>query len=137
MIHPKGIQDVIEMYQPFKGVITSCLDGKIRMFDIEQHRQIGLFSGFHETGVKQLDFTPYHGAALLSVGHEVYFNLWEIESSLSFGKTGNEVPVKLNSISAPVVGARFLSESFFIASVDTLGTVKIWNSKTHNCIQVI
>jgi hypothetical protein len=33
----------------------------------------------HTFGIRQLDFTPFHGGSLLSVGYEVSFNVWNID----------------------------------------------------------
>ena len=52
-----------------------------------------------------------------------------MDNSLSFGKTSQDTPNKFSLVSSPVVAARFLCSSVFVASIDTMYTVKIWNYK--------
>ena len=58
-----------------------------------------------------------------------------MDNSLSFGKTAQDQAVKFELVASPVVAARFLGSSVFIASIDTTYTVKIWNYKEHQCLQ--
>ena len=135
MRHPDTVLDVIEIYHPMMAVVTACHDEKIRIISTQLKRIIGILDTGHQTGIRQLDYTPFHGASLLSVGYESFFNLWEMDNSLSFGKTSQDTPNKFSLVSSPVVAARFMGSSVFVASIDTMYTVKIWNYKEQQCLQ--
>ena len=86
MNHRDDVKDVKEIYHPYLAIITACHDGKLRIISTKLRRAIGILHTGHTTGIRQIDYTPYHGASILSVGYECYFNLWEMDNSLSFGK---------------------------------------------------
>ena len=94
------------------------------------------FRGSQQLGLKQLDYTEYNGAALLSVGFEGVFKVWNIKDSQTFG-TSTEVELNLDTGLLPVAGARFLGSSYYVFSVDVKGQVKIWNYKTGSLFQVV
>ena len=93
MEHPDTILDAIEIYYPFLAIATGCIDGKIRVISLVNKIIQAEVSIGHITGIRQLDFTPFHGAYMISVGFEVYFNVWSLQSSLTFGKTGKDIPM--------------------------------------------
>ena len=69
---------MVEVHFPILAVAVACLDRKVRIinltsktvFDNKQLNEV------HKLGVRQLDYTPFHGGALLSVGYEIEFNVW-------------------------------------------------------------
>jgi hypothetical protein len=80
---------VIEVHFPILAIIVACLDRKVRIIKLDtkncleilipttgKARPWGEGADVHELGVRQLDYTPYHGGALLSVGYETKFNVW-------------------------------------------------------------
>ena len=86
LTHIDDVKDVVEIYFPFKAVVTACHDGKVRIIDMKLRRQVGMLDSGHKTGIRRLDYTPFHGGAMTTVGYESFFNLWEMDGSLSFGK---------------------------------------------------
>ena len=108
MNHRDDVKDVKEIYHPFLAIITASHDGKLRIISIKLRRIIGILHTGHSTGIRQIDYTPYHRASILSVGYESYFNLWELDNSQSFGKQMQELPTKFQMISNPVIAAKFL-----------------------------
>ena len=98
-------------------------------------RCIGILQSGHSTGIRQIDYTPYHGASILSVGYECFFNLWEIDNSLSFGKQMQDLPTKFTLLTSPCISARFLGQSVFAVAIDSQFVVKIWNYKKHTPMQ--
>lgn len=81
MDHRDDVKDVKEMQHPFLAIITACHDGKLRIISTKMKRIVGILHSGHSTGVRQIDYTPYHGAAIISTGYENYFNVWEIDNS--------------------------------------------------------
>jgi hypothetical protein len=57
-----------------------------------------------------------------------------MESSASFGKRQKEIPKQLKMINYPVVAAKFLGNTFYVACVDQVNTVKIYNYKTQEVV---
>lgn len=119
---------------PYQAIITGCHDGRISLISKELNRVVGVLETGHQTGIRQLDYTPYHGGALISVGYEQFFNVWEMESSASFGKRAKEMPKQLKMIYYPVVAAKFLGNTFYVACVDQVNTVKIYNYKSQEIV---
>ena len=64
----------------------------------------------------------------MASGFTQHFSLWEIKNSNSFIHD-KSVKKEFDSDSGIVVGARFIPDSFFIASVEQRGTVRLWNYK--------
>ena len=112
------ITDIAEMHYPYLAIITACHDCKIRIFVKELKRVVGVLETGHFTGIRQLDYTPFHGGALISVGYENFFNIWEMDGSLSFGKRQKELANRFPLVNQPIVGARFLASSAFVVCVD-------------------
>ena len=98
-------------------------------------RCVGILNSGHSTGIRQIDYTPYHGASVLSVGYECFFNLWEVDNSLSFGKQMQDLPTKFTLLTSPCIAARFLGQSVFAVAIDSQFVVKIWNYKKHLAMQ--
>ena len=130
MNHRDDVKDVREIYHPFLAIITACHDGKLRVIDaVHMRRVIGILHSGHATGIRQIDYTPYHGAAIISSGYESFFNLWEIDNSVSFAKQMKDMATKFTLVSHPCIAARFLGRSVFCAAVDSQFLVKIWDYK--------
>jgi len=56
--------DVIEMTHPYLAVISASLDGKLRCF--QQYKLHWVID--KSVTLKQLDYTPHNGAAILVTG---------------------------------------------------------------------
>lgn len=67
------------MFTPFSALITACLDGNMRAY--RQKRLLWTFRGTVHLGLKQLDYTEHHGAALLVHGFESVFKVWNLNGS--------------------------------------------------------
>lgn len=137
MNHRDDVKDVKEIFHPFLAIVTACHDGKLRIIDTKLRRIIGIILSGHATGIRQIDYTPYHGASILSVGYETYFNLWTMDDSTSFAKQMQEVPTKFTLVSSPCISARFLGRSVFAVAIDSVFCVKIWNYKQHTLMQTL
>ena len=83
-----NVRDVIEVHYPTLAVVVACHDAKVRVIKLATKTVVELDTA-HTKGVRQLDFTPFSGGALLSVGYEVFFNVWILDRVQSFPKTVN------------------------------------------------
>lgn len=82
----------------------------------------------HKKGVRSLNYSPFHGGNILSVGHENYVNVWSPEGSINRSHIG-----KLEGHNSPVVCAKFINQTPFCVSVDEKMNVRIWDIRTLQC----
>eukprot|EP00347_Sterkiella_histriomuscorum_P016786 403351858 len=128
--HKKDIMDVCEIHSPL-AIATASFDKTIRIFNLQEKIAIGVLKE-HKKGVRSLNYTPYHGGNILSVGHENYINVWSPEGSINRSHIG-----KLEGHNAPVVSAKFINQTPFCVSVDEKMNVRIWDIRTLQCQQII
>ena len=130
--HKDEIIDVIEISKPML-VLTACMDGKIRLFNINDKEFIKVWKA-HEGGIRSLAFNPHleTNGLILSTGFEYHINIFATDLSLDDAYKG-----KLEGHFAPVVSVTFLSDSYMCASVDEDAVVKIWDTRIRQCLQSI
>ena len=130
--HMGEILDCIEITKPML-IITACMDSKIRLININEKSCIQTWNQ-HSFGVRSLNFNPYieNNGYILSVGFEYFINIYCTDISLEESFKG-----KLEGHYAPVVTAKFLSNSYMAVSVDEDCNVRIWDVKNKICLQVI
>ena len=129
--HLSEIMDCIEITNPLL-VLTACLDGKIRLINIETKKIIKIWS-YHNFGVRQLNYNPYlDGGYISSVGFEYYINLYNLEYSLEDVYKG-----KLQGSFSPIISCQFILQSYMAVSVDEEGNIRIWNIRNKTCVQYI
>lgn len=124
--HKKDIMDVCEIHSPL-AIATASFDKTIRIFNLQEKVAIGVLKE-HKKGVRSLNYSPYHGGNILSVGHENYINVWSPEGSINRSHIG-----KLEGHNAPVVSAKFINQTPFCVSVDEKLNVRIWDIRTLQC----
>ena len=130
--HRGEIMDCIEILKPMM-VLTACLDGKIRLINLNDRDIIKIWS-HHSLGVRSLDYNPLidNVGYILSVGFEYYINVYCTDLSLDDAFKG-----KLEGHYAPVISCQFLSNSYMAVSVDEEANVRIWDTKLKSCLQLI
>ena len=132
MQHGDKILDLVEITTPYLAVVTVSLDRKIRCF--KDYRL--LWSLTENKSLKQLDFSPCHGGALLVSGFQAEFSVWDIQGAKAFISDAS-LRKTFDMGGIPVSEARFLDDSFFIVSVDVQGTIRIFNYKTEALTQTL
>ena len=130
--HEQKVMDVIEITRPTLAIITASLDGKLR--NIQDFNTMWVVD--RKSPQRQLDFSRSHGGALLAVGFTQKFTVWDISDNNSYIHD-RSVTKTYDTDSMLVLNARFMTTSFFVVSVDSLGTVRVWNYKLKRQIQVI
>ena len=130
--HMGEILDCIEITKPML-IITACMDSKIRLININEKSCVQTWNQ-HSLGVRSLNFNPYieNNGYILSVGFEYFINIYCTDISLEESYRG-----KLEGHYAPVITAKFLSNSYMAVSVDEDCCVRIWDVKNKICLQVI
>ena len=86
----------------------------------------------HVTGVKRLSYSGHFGGHLVSVGHEIYVNVWAPESKISEVLMG-----RLRGHTKPVIDAKFLNNRPFVVTVDEANFIRIWDIRTLVCLQLL
>ena len=130
-VHNDVITDMILLPHDDK-IITSSLDSTIRIFDVEKEVKIKEFLG-HNKGVTSIAWAnEYH--FLISAGSEREPLIW-------IANVEHRSPFRLRDQRAPhqhsLVGVWAVPETPQVISADTRGLVKIWDVRTHRCVQTI
>ena len=130
--HKGEIMDCLEIIRPMM-VITACMDGKIRLFNISNKESIKIWN-YHSLGVRSLDYNPLiEGIGyILSVGFEYYINLYCADLSIDEAYKG-----KLEGHYSPVISCKFIAHSYMAVSVDEEANVRIWDTRAKLCLQLI
>jgi len=79
--HEEEIMDVCEILSPL-AIATASFDRTIRIYNLQDKIPLGILKE-HKTGVRSLNYSPFFGGNILSVGHESYINVWSPEGSIS------------------------------------------------------
>ena len=130
--HRSEILDCIEILKPMM-ILTACLDGKIRLINLNDKDIIKIWSN-HSLGVRSLSYNPLidNVGIILTVGFEYFINVYCTDLSIDEAYKG-----KLEGHYAPVISCNFLSYSYMAVSVDEEGNVRIWDTKSRLCLQLI
>ena len=109
--------DVCEISKP-QLILTACLDGKIRLFNLYEKEYLKIWTNSTESGVKHLIFNPNvdQNGLILASGFEYYISLFGTDLSLDDAYKG-----KLEGHNSPVVSMIVLGKSYMCASVDSDG----------------
>jgi len=128
--HEEEVMDVCEVHSPL-CIATASFDRTIRIYNLQDKTPMGILKE-HKTGVRSLDYSPYHGGNILSVAHENYINVWSPEGSISRSHVG-----KLEGHNAPVACAKFINKTPFCVSVDDRVCARVWDIRHLQCQQII
>ncbi|MCQ2816858.1 MAG: hypothetical protein MJ252_06295 [archaeon] len=147
MLHQGEIMDIIEIKKP-RLILTACMDGKIRLIDINDNNFLKvwinpdddpkkeklLYGRFQRKGITSLCYSPYidsHGLILMT-GFHYHISIFATDMSLDAPYKG-----RLEGHFAIVVSITFLADSNMAASIDEEMVVKIWDLKSRQCLQSI
>lgn len=132
-LHDKQITDVVELLSP-KIIATSCLDGKIRLWDFLDIKNSCLLAvlkdpGVNTRGIKSLTYCHSYGSNLLSIGFDHHINIWCPEVSITRAFIG-----KLEGHSSLVVICKFIPLSPNVISIDDKCNIRIWDIRIMSTI---
>ncbi len=123
--------DICELEVPF-SIATCSLDKKIVIYNLVDKQVIRILDGDHIKGVKKLSYSSHFGGHLISVGHEIYANVWGPESLISDILIG-----KLKGHSKPLLDTKFIGKTPFNVTIDEKNNIRIWDIRTLVCLQLI
>ncbi|CDW71705.1 UNKNOWN [Stylonychia lemnae] len=130
-LHNQEIMDVCEIDNPF-SIATCSLDKKIVIYNLIEREPIRILKGDHIKGVKRLSYNGHFGGHLVSVGHEIYANVWGPESLISDILIG-----KLKGHTKPIIDTKFISITPFNVTIDEKNNIRIWDIRTLQCLQLV
>lgn len=127
-LHSDDIMDVCEIEVPF-SIATCSMDKKIVIYNLVDMEKIRVLEGDHIKGVKRLAYSANFGGHLISVGHEIFANVWGPESLISDILIG-----KLKGHSKPIIDTKFIGKTPFNVTIDEKNNCRIWDIRTMVCL---
>lgn len=125
--------DLIELSSPF-CVATCSLDKRIALYNLVDKYVLRIIEGgeHNNKGIKKLSYYPDGGGFLITIGYEVFANVWGPEAMVSDIHLG-----KLKGHARPLIDTKFIGRTPFNATIDQTGEIRIWDIKSLSCIQVL
>jgi WD40 repeat protein len=123
-LHTDEITSVVEILNPV-CVATCSLDRTIVLFDIVHREHLRTISDGHEKGVRHLRYSFGNAGALISIGSEIYANVWAPESLISDIHTG-----RLKGHKHGIMDGAFLGKSPFFATIDETCLINVYDILT-------
>jgi WD40 repeat protein len=77
-------------------------------------------------------YSPVNGGFLISVGYEIFANVWCPESVVSDILIG-----KFKGHARPIVDTKFIGGSPFNMTIDESNEIRIWDIKSQTCRQFV
>ena len=130
-LHTDLIMDACEIEVPF-CIATCSMDKRIALYSIQEKEIIRIIEGDHVKGVKKLAYNGNFGGHLISVGHEIYANVWAPESLISEILIG-----KLKGHTKPILDTKFIGIAPFNITIDEKNSIRIWDIRTMTCLQLV
>src|SRR5690606_27576184 len=101
-------------------------------YNLVEKEIIRILDGDHIKGVKKLAYNGKFGGHLISVGHEIFANVWGTESLISDILIG-----KLKGHTKPLLDIKFIGKTPFNVTIDEKNNIRIWDIRTLVCLQLI
>jgi len=127
--HNDEITDMVEVTYPQPCIITCGLDRRIVFFSLKEERVLRVLPTHHRTSVRSLCFFEEFGNFLLSAGSDQDVYVWAMENQINDPLYG-----KLRGHKAPVSDLFRFPLQPFAATIDTSGTIKIWDIRKLFCL---
>ena len=120
--------DICELDIPF-SIATCSLDKKIYIYNLVEQEVIRIIEGDHYKGVKKLAYNGNFGGHLVSVGNEIFANVWGPESLISDILIG-----KFKGHTKPLLDIKFRGRTPFNVTLDEKNNIRVWDIRTLNCL---
>ena len=129
--HTDEITDCIEIHNP-QCIATCSLDKKIVFYDVMHRDRLRIIDNYHEKGIRHLRYQNVHGPQMVSIGNEIYANVWAPESMVSDIHIG-----RLKGHKKAITDGQYLNRAPFFVTVDETNLISFWDIFTLVCIQQI
>jgi WD40 repeat protein len=123
--------DLCEIENPL-CIATCGMDRRILMYSLKENYKIRVIEGDHEKGIKRMSYTPVNGGYLISIGYEIFANVWCPESVV-----GDILIGKLKGHSRPIIDSKFIGSTIFNVTIDENKEIRIWDIKSSSCLQFV
>jgi WD40 repeat protein len=111
----------VEIESP-QCIATASLDKTIVIFSIDNPTSQRRITEGHITGIRHLRYQNYNGSFMISIGNEIFANVWAPESLVSDIHIG-----KLTGHKKSIVDGQFLNRAPYFATIDEINRVYIWD----------
>ena len=82
--HTDEVTSCVEIQSSsFNAIATCSLDRTINLYDVEHSHALSTIKDEHEKGIKKLRYQQENGGLMISIGNEIYANVWAPESMKS------------------------------------------------------
>jgi WD40 repeat protein len=113
-------------------VATCSLDRSIVLFDIVHREHLRTIPNAHEKGIRHLKYNFATGGQMISIGSEIYVNVWAPESLVSDIHVGT-----LKGHKKGVTDGAFLGMAPYFATIDETYMINIFDIVSMINIQTI
>jgi WD40 repeat protein len=111
----------VEVESP-QCIATASLDKTIAMFNIENPNTQRRIAGNHITGIRHLRYQNINGSFMISIGNEIFANVWNPEFLVSDIHIG-----KLQGHKKSIVDGSFLNRAPYFVTIDEINHVCFWD----------
>ena len=102
-------------------------------YDVIHRERLRVIEGkYHEKGIRHLRYQNVHGPQMVSIGNELYANVWVPESLVSDIHVG-----RLKSHKRAITDGQYLFRAPFFVTIDETNLICFWDIFTLVCIQQI
>ena len=120
-IHTDEITDCVEIHTP-QCIATCSLDRTIVLFDIEHREHLRTINQGHEKGIRHLRYQAFNGTQMISIGSEIYANVWAPESLVSDVHIGT-----LKGHKKGIVDGQYLKMAPYFVTIDEINQANFWD----------
>jgi WD40 repeat protein len=120
-IHTDDITECVEIESPL-CVATASLDRTIVMINIENPHQQRRIKDGHTTGIRHLRYQNCSISSMISIGNEIFANVWAPESLVSDIHVG-----KLQGHKKSIVDGNYLNKAPYFVTIDEINNVYFWD----------
>jgi U3 small nucleolar RNA-associated protein 13 len=126
MGHAKGV-NVVAVSRNDKYIASGSQDRTAKIFALEDGQLIGACTG-HKRGIWSVDFSPIEQVLATSSG-DATIKLWNISAP------GTPCIRSFDLHDHSVLNCRFLASGLQLISADAIGSMRLWNVRTGECLQ--
>lgn len=129
--HQDIVTCCINIEVPTNCIATCSLDRTIMIYEMT-HGDIRVIDEKHDNGIRRLRYQKQNGNTMVSIGNEIFANVWQPESLVSDVHIG-----KLKGHKVSIVDGDYLDKAPFFVTIDIENIVLFWDIKTLACVQQI
>jgi WD40 repeat protein len=137
-LHRDEITDCVELANP-RCIITCSMDRTIVFYDMNARQRLNkIDAGKHEMGIRHLRIQSVKAPQMVSIGNELYANVWTPESVSKRKDLVSDIWVgQLKGHKRRIIDGHYLGKAPYFATIEETSTVFVWDIMNLTCIQTI